>query len=633
MKKLMKRVVLTLIITLLVVTPFIKADSVVGADVVSIAVKNMVNIRVVDQFGNNINSGKITMKNKNGEYAKINLATGELTTKAPGVSKMGQGFTIYATDLQRFVSSGTVVGVSAPNINNATHDYTNMVLEGGSNSVRIWYVPDRTDYVLKANTGGVYVDPKWKNAGAKVKLEIGENLVNINEDTGLTLHPWNDGDELLFMLEYAGQQWSNYSASNETDTEYVKVRMKLSDIDPLYDSDGTYRHLDSGENTKIANTDKNKCAVIFFLSDGMITVPVPDAEGYVEVYVSKKTGTVTTYTKSYREWIHSGKRNLVYGYPYIDMTVQGPAAPSKGYGIMGVEAGKYTIGIEMGADYRNYASPTFEVKNSENIQEIKCTVHKHTYSNWKSDGTNHWKICTCGNKSDNVAHSYKWITDKAATTEAVGSKHQECTICGYKKTAVEIPKLHKHSYGEWKNNAEEHWHECSCGNKQDNAAHSSAREATETTAKVCDKCGYIMAPAIGHINHIADESKYCCDENKHWYQCIGCTLKMEEHNHSFEWIVDQDATEDMMGQKHEECTECGYKKEAIEIPQIIVETEAPTEQDTTIAETESETETQIKVDSKDNNNWIWIIVGIGVFVVATTVVLVILINKKKKKDE
>ena len=105
MKKLMKRVVLTLIITLLVVTPFIKADSVVGADVVSIAVKNMVNIRVVDQFGNNINSGKLTMKNKNGEYAKINLATGELTTKAPGVSKMGQGFTIYATDLQRFVSS------------------------------------------------------------------------------------------------------------------------------------------------------------------------------------------------------------------------------------------------------------------------------------------------------------------------------------------------------------------------------------------------------------------------------------------------------------------------------------------------------------------------------------------------
>ena len=108
---------------------------------------------------------------------------------------------------------------------------------------------------------------------------------------------------------------------------------------------------------------------------------------------------------------------------------------------------------------------------------------------------------------------------------------------------------------------------------------------------------------------------------------------MEEHNHSFEWIVDQDATEDMMGQKHEECTECGYKKESIEIPQIIVETEAPTEQDTTIAETESETEVQIKDDSKDNNNWVWIVVGIGVLVVVTTIILIILIKKKKKKDE
>lgn len=36
-------------------------------------------------------------------------------------------------------------------------------------------------------------------------------------------------------------------------------------------------------------------------------------------------------------------------------------------------------------------------------------------------------------------HSFKWFIDKEATTTEKGSKHEECTICGYKKTSVDIP--------------------------------------------------------------------------------------------------------------------------------------------------------------------------------------------------
>ena len=66
--------------------------------------------------------------------------------------------------------------------------------------------------------------------------------------------------------------------------------------------------------------------------------------------------------------------------------------------------------------------------------------HTHKYgTEWKYDETNHWHECECGNKADITAHTFKWIVDKEATTAEKGSKHEECTVCGYKKAAVDIP--------------------------------------------------------------------------------------------------------------------------------------------------------------------------------------------------
>ena len=66
--------------------------------------------------------------------------------------------------------------------------------------------------------------------------------------------------------------------------------------------------------------------------------------------------------------------------------------------------------------------------------------HTHNYgTEWKYDETNHWHECECGNKADITAHNFKWIVDKEATATEKGSKHEECTVCGYKKTAVDIP--------------------------------------------------------------------------------------------------------------------------------------------------------------------------------------------------
>ena len=78
-----------------------------------------------------------------------------------------------------------------------------------------------------------------------------------------------------------------------------------------------------------------------------------------------------------------------------------------------------------------------------NVKTITPTAASHTHSYgtaWKCDGTNHWHECACGDKADTAAHTFKWVTDKEATATEKGSKHEECTVCGYKKAAAEIPE-------------------------------------------------------------------------------------------------------------------------------------------------------------------------------------------------
>ena len=68
---------------------------------------------------------------------------------------------------------------------------------------------------------------------------------------------------------------------------------------------------------------------------------------------------------------------------------------------------------------------------------IPATGSSHTHSygtDWKYDGTNHWHECACGDKTDTAAHSFQWVIDKAATKEATGSRHEECTVCGAKRS-------------------------------------------------------------------------------------------------------------------------------------------------------------------------------------------------------
>lgn len=63
----------------------------------------------------------------------------------------------------------------------------------------------------------------------------------------------------------------------------------------------------------------------------------------------------------------------------------------------------------------------------------------HTLSDWKADDNSHGHECECGYKAYVAQHSFKWVVDKEANATQKGAKHEECTVCGYKRAAVEIP--------------------------------------------------------------------------------------------------------------------------------------------------------------------------------------------------
>ena len=70
---------------------------------------------------------------------------------------------------------------------------------------------------------------------------------------------------------------------------------------------------------------------------------------------------------------------------------------------------------------------------------VKATGHS-TGAEWVSDGSQHWHACTvCGEKVEEAEHTFKWVIEKEATATEKGSKYEACAVCGFKKSAVEIP--------------------------------------------------------------------------------------------------------------------------------------------------------------------------------------------------
>lgn len=228
----------------------------------------------------------------------------------------------------------------------------------------------------------------------------------------------------------------------------------------------------------------------------------------------------------------------------------------------------------------------------------KTGIAAHSYTDERFDGNGHWAVCACGAETHHDKHSLTAKHDE--------SQHwQEC-VCGYKtgETAHELTSKYD-TAGHWqececgyatdktdhsmegKSSADGHWDACACGYKTDVAAHAwTDKFDTQNHWQECSGCGYQKDMTAHSLTKNVNETQ-------HQVKCESCGYKTEWENHTggtatctalavcdicghtygdllphdYRWVIDQEATTEATGLKHEECTACGNKRsEGTEIP-------------------------------------------------------------------
>ena len=247
----------------------------------------------------------------------------------------------------------------------------------------------------------------------------------------------------------------------------------------------------------------------------------------------------------------------------------------------------------------------------------KTDVAAHAWTD-KFDTQNHWQECSgCGYQKDVTAHS---LTKNVNETQ----HQVKCESCGYKTewenhtggtatcTAKAVCSVCGESYGElaahvadstYKYNADGHWTACAtCGTPMSNQEAHAGGTADCQHKAVCDVCGqpYGELDASNHTGGIrwaqtaeTHQAFYLCcgaaagaEANHSWNDESACTecgygcahtggtatctalavCDICGHTygdllpHDYRWVIDQEATTEATGLKHEECTVCGDKR-------------------------------------------------------------------------
>ena len=272
--------------------------------------------------------------------------------------------------------------------------------------------------------------------------------------------------------------------------------------------------------------------------------------------------------------------NLGDSYYYLDSTWDAGRASYKYYLKGKTDFGDHQNGEEFSSDefFARYMIP-------ETGYEI-CS--SHTFSTeWKTDADKHWHGCTnCGEKGSEAAHTFEWVTDKAATEEATGLKHEECTVCGYKQNEnTEIPVLsHIHSM------------------VRTEAASATCTEDGNIEYYTCSKCGKLYSDEAGNNEITKAETvdkaaghKYsdwetvkdptCTDAGTKTRECEVCgaeetaEIAATGHNWKDEYTVDKAATYAAAGTESIHCMTCDEVKEGTEtaIPKLVCRLAGPSE--------------------------------------------------------
>ena len=278
--------------------------------------------------------------------------------------------------------------------------------------------------------------------------------------------------------------------------------------------------------------------------------------------------------------------------------------------------GEYPVKITVIANYMDGDKIDKPVTLTINAGKITVECDHDYNGEWSKDENNHWHECEiCGDKKDTAEHSFEWIIDLAATEEATGLKHEECTECGYKRNEnTVIEKLaHTHNMEHTEAKAAtceetgniEYWYCTKCEKYFSDEAgmleitladtvidkaphtltHIAAKDSSCTAEGnieywYCSVCGKYFSDAeatqeitlaetvVAKKAHSVSE-EWSADDDSHWHACTECDEKFDTEAHTYEWVIDGEPTATSEGSKHEECTVCHHKRnEGTVIPKI-----------------------------------------------------------------
>lgn len=256
----------------------------------------------------------------------------------------------------------------------------------------------------------------------------------------------------------------------------------------------------------------------------------------------------------------------------------------------------------------------------------KTDVAAHAWTD-KFDTQNHWQECSgCGYQKDVTAHS---LTKNVNETQ----HQVKCESCGYKTewenhtggtatcTAKAVCSVCGEAYGElaahvadsnYKYNGEGHWTACAtCGTPMSNQEAHTGGTADCQHKAVCDVCGQPYGELNASIHAGGIRWVQTAETHQAFYLCCGAAAGAEANHswnnesvctecgygcahtggtatctalavcdicghtygdllpHDYRWVIDQEATTEATGLKHEECTACGDKRsEGTVIPKL-----------------------------------------------------------------
>ena len=247
----------------------------------------------------------------------------------------------------------------------------------------------------------------------------------------------------------------------------------------------------------------------------------------------------------------------------------------------------------------------------------KTDVTAHAWTD-KFDTQNHWQECSvCGYKTGETAHS---LTKNVNETQ----HQVKCESCGYKTewenhtggtatcTAKAVCSVCGESYGElaahvadsnYRYNADGHWTACAtCGTPMSNQEAHTGGTADCQHKAVCDVCGQPYGELDASIHTGGIRWVQTAETHQAFYLCCGAADGAEANHswndesvctecgygcahtggtatctalavcdicghtygdllpHDYRWVIDQEATTEATGLKHEECTACGDKR-------------------------------------------------------------------------